>query len=131
MGRFLPPDHDAGDETTVGGYAAVHGRPAALDGADGHAYSLDVLVDRTDDPDEPWGAFLVFLRWTRVGEQSVEGHLESDLLSWGATEEEARARLGTIPLAEAQLILDHLILGTRAEGRPLRRWMDATRGDSA
>ncbi len=130
MGRFLPPDHDAGDESTVGGYAAVHGRPAALEGMDGHAYSLDILTDRTGDPAEPWGAFLVFLRWSRVGEPAVEGHLESEWLAWGGTPDEARALLGDLPLADAQRLLDHLIVDARDGVVPTRRWMDARAEDA-
>ena len=30
-GRFLPPDHSRGDANTIGGYTAVHARPAAFD----------------------------------------------------------------------------------------------------
>ena len=48
-GQHLPPEYDKGDETTVGGYAAVHSRPAALEGRDGMSYSLDLLSDSTGE----------------------------------------------------------------------------------
>ncbi len=47
MGRFLPPDHDAGDPNTIGGYQAVHARPAAFEGRDGASYSIEIVVDET------------------------------------------------------------------------------------
>ena len=34
-GKHLPPDHDLGDANTIGGYMAVHARPAAFEGRDG------------------------------------------------------------------------------------------------
>jgi hypothetical protein len=33
--RFRQPDHSKGDASTIGGYAAVHDRPAAFEGSDG------------------------------------------------------------------------------------------------
>ena len=33
------PDHSRGDANTLGGYAAVHDRPAAFEGADGFSYT--------------------------------------------------------------------------------------------
>src|SRR5690606_19117869 len=81
MGRFLPPNPDAGDERTVGGYAAVHSRPPALEGPDGYAYSVEPSADRSGDPEHPWGGFLLFLRWRRIGAQGVEGHLETGFLA--------------------------------------------------
>jgi hypothetical protein len=109
MSRFLPADHSKGDERTVAGYAAVHARPASLEGRDGMPYSVEVMTDRTGDPARPVGAYLFFPRWRRVGEEGVDGHLESDFLAWGRDRAEARAALGDLPLEEAQRILDVLI----------------------
>ena len=50
VGRHLPPDYGAGDERTLGGYMAVHARPAAFEGSDGLSYSVDVAVDETGEP---------------------------------------------------------------------------------
>ena len=48
MGQFLPADHSLGDANTIGGYMAVHARPAAFEGKDGVSYSVEILADETD-----------------------------------------------------------------------------------
>lgn len=126
-GQHLPPDYDKGDETTVGGYAAVHARPAALEGRDGMSYSLDVLSDATGDPSRPVGAYLIFVQWSRMGAQKAEGHLETDFLAWGPTGEAAERTLGAMPLIEAQRALDALIAAR--DGGSTRRWFDVMRED--
>ena len=127
-GQHLPPDHTRGDDTTVGGYAAVHARPAALEGRDGLSYSVEILADRTDDPGRPVGAFLLFVQWKRIGEQGVQGHLESKFLAWGDTGAQACRALGDWPLAEAQRVLDGLV-AERSGGEPARRWWDVMRDE--
>lgn len=117
MSRFLPADHSKGDERTIGGYAAVHARPAAFDGRDGLSYSVEILADRVDAADGAFGAFFLFVQWRRIGEQGVGGHLESDFLAHGADPIAAKAALGAMPVEEVQRILDALILA-RAEGGP-------------
>jgi hypothetical protein len=128
-GRFLPPDHSRGDEHTVGGYAAVHGRAAALEGQDGMSYSLEVLTDETGDAARPFGAYLVFLRWRRMGEQGIDGHLETDFLVYADSPEVAQARAGATPIAECQRLLDALIKAR--DGDRGRRWFDVMREDDA
>jgi hypothetical protein len=128
-GRHLPPDHSRGDESTLGGYMAVHARPAAFEGSDGMSYSVEIMTARTDDPARPWGAFLLFLRWRRLGAQGVEGHLESDFLAHGTTEEEARLRLGAVPLLAAKETLESLLRRDYGGG-PARRWWDVMREES-
>jgi hypothetical protein len=130
-GRHLPPDHDAGDESTLGGYMAVHARPAAFDGPDGMPYSVDLLADRTGEAARPYGGALLFLRWRRLGEPGIEGHVESEFLVYGQTEDEVRAALGALPLQRVKDTLDALVAPTLpASGR---RWWDVMRaeGDSA
>ena len=117
MSRFLPPDHSKGDERTIGGYAAVHARPAAFDGRDGVSYSVEILSDRVDDARGRFGAFFLFVQWKRVGEQGVEGHLESGFLAHGGDSPSAKAALGAMPVEEVQRILDELI---RARDERLR-----------
>jgi hypothetical protein len=122
-GRFLPADHSRGDEGTIGGYMAVHDRPAAFEGSDGLSYSVAIEAAETGEPEPSrrWGGFLLFLRWRRVGEQGVEGHLETDFLAWGDTAEAAIAATGALPLADVQMLLERrLQRGMR--GRP---WRDA------
>ena len=128
MSRFLPPDHSLGDERTVGGYQAVHARPAAFEGADGSAYSVEIETDATGDPAAPVGAFFLFVRWS-TGEPRITGHLESAFLARAATAEDARTRLGAMPLADAKGVLDALIRerAPRAE----RPWWEAMRDDDA
>lgn len=115
MSRFLPADHSKGDERTIGGYAAVHARPAALEGRDGMPYSVEILVDATGDATRPFGAYFFFPRWRRVGEEGVEGHLESGFLAWGMDRVAAREALGAFLIADVQRILDELIDAARLE----------------
>ncbi|MBP7549774.1 MAG: hypothetical protein KA761_05765 [Gemmatimonadaceae bacterium] len=113
MSRFLPADHSKGDERTIGGYSAVHARPAAFEGCDGWSYSVEILSDRVDADVGAYGAFFLFVQWKRFGEQGVEGHLESDFLAHGADSGAAKAALGAMPVEEVQRVLDALI---RARG---------------
>jgi hypothetical protein len=129
-GQFLPADHSRGDANTLGGYMAVHDRPAAFEGSDGFSYSADILTDDSGTPDAPVGAYLLFVRWARVGAAAPEGHLESDFLARAATDAAARAALGAMPLAEVKRTLDALI-AARDGGAPHRRWWDAMRADDA
>lgn len=129
MGRFIPPDHSKGDETTVGGYNLVHGRAAALEGRDGLSYSLEVLTDETGDPVRPFGAYLVFLQWRRMGEQGIAGHLESEFLAFADSEQEALNLAGDTSLVEAQALLDAL-LAARDDSTG-RRWFDVMRDEDA
>ena len=128
MSRFLPAEHAKGDESTVGGYEAVHGRPASFDGPDGCAYSVACLVDALDAAgvaravaeaeagagnasgrgDAAFGAYFLFLRWRRIGEEGVDGHIESDFLEFAATGDDALLRLGAWPVARAQAVLRDL-----------------------
>lgn len=126
-GQHLPPEYEKGDETTVGGYHAVHSRPAALEGRDGMSYSLDILSDATGESARPFGAYLIFVQWARLGAQKAEGHLETDFLAWGTNGGEAELALGALPLAEAQRALDALIAAR--DGASTRRWFDVMRED--
>ena len=128
MGRFIPPDHSKGDESTLGGYMAVHDRPAAFEGSDGISYSVEILAEKVTDALGLWGAYLLFLRWARIGEQVVEGHLETDFLAWADDEAEARARVGRMPLGEVKSVLEGL-LSARRVAQPSRPWWDAMRDE--
>jgi hypothetical protein len=125
-GQFLPADHSRGDANTLGGYMAVHDRPAAFEGSDGFSYSVEILTDETGDRDAPVGAYLLFVQWARVGSAAPQGHLESEFLARAGTEPAARAAVGAMPLAEVKRALDALI-AAREGGRPARRWWDAMR----
>lgn len=109
MSRFLSPDHAKGDERTIGGYAAVHSRPVALEGRDGFSYSVEIMIDRTDDVSRPFGAYFLFLQWKKMGSQGIAGHLESDILTTNTNSTAARTALGAMLISDVQRILDDLI----------------------
>lgn len=87
---------------------AVHARPAAFDGVDGHAYSVDILTDRTGNAETPWGAYLFFVKWGK-GEPEVAGHMETDFLATGQHEGLVKRQVGAMPLASVKATLDGLI----------------------
>lgn len=126
-GRFLAPDYARGDEQTVGGFAAVHGRAAALEGTDGLPYSLEVLTDETGDPARPYGAYIVFLQWRRMGEPGIDGHLESDFLAYADTAAAALNAANATPLTECQRLLNALV--SARDGDRGRRWFDVMRDE--
>jgi hypothetical protein len=123
-GQHLPADHSRGDTNTIGGYAAVHGRPAAFEGTDGLSYSVEIVAAPTGEPERPWGAYLLFVQWSRVGGTSPVGHLETDFLAEADTEEDARAIVGALSLGQVRAAL-HALIMERAGGAPTRRWWDA------
>ena len=129
MAQFRQPDFAKGDPNTLGGYAAVHDRPAAFEGSDGFSYSVEILAERDDqDAAAPFGAWLFFVKWARIGASAPEGHLETDVIARGVTEAEAAARVGALSLAEVKRHLDGLI-ARAADGQPRRRWWDAMADD--
>jgi hypothetical protein len=130
VGQFKQPDFSKGDPNTIGGYAAAHERPAAFEGSDGFSYSVELMATQDAPGREPWGAFVFFVRWARIGASSPEGHLESDVLARGATEEQALERLGALPLNEIKRVLDALIARAPGGG-PRRKWWDAMRDPDA
>jgi hypothetical protein len=127
--RFRPPDHSKGDESTIGGYAAVHDRPAAFEGSDGFSYSVELMTEATGDAAAPWAAYFLYVKWSRLGAQTPEGHLETEYLLTAATEADARTALGETPLAEVKALLDRLIAQRSASSS--RRWFDAMRDEGA
>jgi hypothetical protein len=130
MAQFRQPDFSKGDPNTLGGYAAVHDRPAAFEGSDGFSYSVEILADEdvAASDTEAWEAYLFFVKWARIGASAPEGHLESAILARGSTEQEARDRVGALSLDEIKRVLDELIARTPGEA-PRRKWWDAMRAD--
>ena len=86
-----------------------------------------MLSDSTGEAARPFGAYLLFVQWSRVGAQKAEGHLETDFLAWGNSAAEAERALGEMPLAGAQRALDTLI--AMRDGGSTRRWWDAMHDD--
>jgi hypothetical protein len=128
--RYRPPDHSKGDASTIGGYAAVHDRPAAFEGSDGFSYSVELMTEATGDAAAPWAAFFLFVKWARLGAQSPEGHLETDYLVMAHTEADARVALGETPLLEVKALLDRVIAAQHGSA-PSRRWWDAMRDEGS
>ena len=120
MSQFLPADHSKGDANTVGGYAAVHARPPAFEGRDGTSYSVEIMTDATGDPSKPWAGYLLFVKW-RQGDPVASGHVETDYLRYGATEEEAHAQVGAMRLNDALAELNRKI----EEQSASRPWWEA------
>jgi hypothetical protein len=128
MAQFRPADHSKGDANTIGGYMAVHDRPAAFDGSDGFSYSVEIVVDDTEDALTPYAGYLLFVRWARIGAQAPEGHLETAYLAAASTAEEVRRQIGAMRLDEVKRALDQLV-AERTPAALTRRWWDAMRND--
>ena len=133
MAQFLQPDHSKGDANTIGGYQAVHERPAAFEGPDGFSYSVEILTGDAGEEGAAGapraGACLFFVRWTRIGSSAPMGHVESDWLVYAPTEEEARTALAAWPLGEARRVLHELVAAQQPPERPARKWWDAMNAD--
>ena len=106
---------------------AVHARPAAFDGTDGMPYSVEIMVDRTDDPAQPFAAFLLFMQWRRLGQPGIDAHLETEYLARGATRDAARDAVGRMSLHDVKATLDELV---NAHRKPARAWWDAMNDDA-
>lgn len=113
--RLNPIAPEGVDDTTLGGYAAVHGRAPAFEGSDGEPYTPAVEVEHDEDAGR-WSAYLVFVRWARTG-SAIMGHVETGDLAEGATRDEAVQALEALPLARVKQILDETIEARRDEPR--------------
>jgi hypothetical protein len=94
------------DDTTLGGYQQVHGRPPAFGGPDGQSYSVATFADDTPEGGS-FGAALLFVRWGD-GDRPV-GHLETEYLAFGATPDEALAPVLAMTLEEVKAQLDQCV----------------------
>lgn len=102
------------EDITLSGYVHEHERPPAFEGADGQPYTVEVMVEETDESARPFVSWLLFLRWAGTG-AGIMQHVESGDVAHGATEEEARARAGELTLFEVRAELDAAIARRRAE----------------
>jgi hypothetical protein len=98
-------DASAAQDMTLGGYIELHNRPPAFGGEDQQPYTVDIDVEPTADPERPYAAFLVFLRWAETGAGIME-HTESDDVAFGETPEAARAAALELTLYEVKAELD-------------------------
>ena len=101
-------------EVTLGGYMRKHERAAAFGGSDGRPYSVAIYLD--DEPDERgrYGASLLFVCWSPGGDRPV-GHVESEVLAWGRTPEEAEERIEGLSLFDVKAALDQAIANAPGE----------------
>jgi hypothetical protein len=105
----VEPAHDV----TLGGYIEKHSRVPAFEGADGQPYTVDIDVEQDDDdPDQPFVAFLVFIRWAATG-AGIMDHLESGDIARGSTEADARRGATDLSLYEIRAELDAAITRRR------------------
>jgi hypothetical protein len=126
MGQFLPADHSKGDANTIGGYIAVHNRPAAFEGRDGASYSVEIVTDAGVPRDDAFSSYILFIRW-REGDPVASGHLETPYLSSGTTEAESRRPVEAMKLNDVRAELDKLI---REPEKP-RPWYDVARDEGS
>ena len=106
----------------------MHARPAAFEGPDGFSYSVEIMADRSGDAELPWGAYILFVRWHRTGEQTPAGHLETDYLARGMSEAEVIADVSRLPLSAVKELLDACVIAATGSSAP-RRWWDAMRDE--
>lgn len=112
LNPVAPPD---ADETTLGGYTAIHGRAAAFEASDGEPYTVGIETERPEQPGAPAHGYLVFIRWARTG-TAIMGHLATDDLVSAPSESEARALLEALPLHSVRALLEATIARAREEG---------------
>src|SRR2546423_509828 len=91
-----------------GSRARTTSRPAAFEGSDGYSYTAEVVTDTTGDPAAPYAAYVLFVRWARIGAQSPAGHLETEYLETGTSEEDTRRRVADLRLSDVKQALDAL-----------------------
>ena len=96
------------DDTTLGGYQQVHGRPPAFGAADGRAYSVATFADDTAESGR-FGAALLFVCWAEGGVDRPVGHLETDYLAFGNSPDEALAPLLALTLEQVKGHLDRCV----------------------
>jgi len=85
-----------------------HERAAAFAGSDGHAYSVDILVDDAPDEQGRYGAALLFVRWNAGGDAPA-GHVETGYLAFAPTPGEAEERVKVLSLYDVKTALDEAI----------------------
>lgn len=101
-------------DATLAGYRREHERPPAFEGADGHAYTVEVDVEETGDPARPFSSFFVFPRWAATG-AGIMGHVESGDVASGTTSADARRAAEEWTLFEIREELDAAILRRERE----------------
>jgi len=96
------------NEATLGGYMARHDRAPAFTGGDGQPYSVGLFIEEEPDALGRYAGSLLFVRWSAAGDRPV-GHVETEVLAWGRTPEEAESRLKALSLYDVKAALDEAI----------------------
>lgn len=95
-------------DVTFAGYVETHDRVPAFEGSDAQPYTVDIDTEETGDPDRPWAAFLVFVRWAATG-AGIMGHVTSENMAYGMEEHEARMAALDLTLYDLKAALDRAI----------------------
>jgi hypothetical protein len=98
----------AAADLTLGGYWEMHNRPPAFEGVDGQPYTVDIDTEATNQPDRPFAAFFLFIRWAATGAGIME-HTESRDVAYGESAEAARNAALELSLYEVKAELDAAI----------------------
>ena len=106
--RLNPIAPEGVDDSTLGGYPAVHGRAPAFQGKDGSAYTVAIETEESETVAGSWVAYLVFVRWADGG-TAIMGHLETADVASGGNREEARQAAAALPLTAVKQLLDKTI----------------------
>ena len=129
--RYRPPDHSKGDESTIGGYAAVHDRPGGVRG------ERRILLQRRDHDGAdgrrraPWARVLPLRQMGAHRRADARRDISRATTSRAARPRTTRAqRSARLPLDEVKALLDRLIAERRGAA-PTRRWWDAMRDEGA
>lgn len=118
--RLNPVAPGDADETTLGGYIAIHGRAPGFDASDGSPYTA--AVENEELEGGKWAGYLIFLRWADHG-SAIMGHLETDDLVTADSAEEARGMLERLPLTKVKEILEETI-ASRSDDTPRQGFFD-------
>jgi len=111
MAEFSPdsePNADVVVDHSLGGYFAVHNRPPAYEGTDGHPYTVSMEIQHTGNLRAPFSGYLVFPRWAQSG-VGIVGHVETETLVETRTTEEATEQLEALSLHRVQELLEQAI----------------------
>jgi hypothetical protein len=113
IGSLSGADAAEAQDMTLGGYLDKHSRVPAFEGADGQPYTVDVDVEEQPDEEQPFAAFLVFIRWAETG-AGIMNHVESGDVARGDTEADARRAALELSLYEIKAELDAAIARRKA-----------------
>ncbi len=119
-------NNDEVADHSLGGYFAVHSRPPAYEGTDGHPYTVSMEIQHTGNLRAPFSGYLVFPRWALTG-VGIVGHVETETLVEARTTDEANEHLKALSLHRVQELLEQAIgrhRGLRSDDNPEHRGPD-------